>query len=164
LRNFLIAAPTNPVPGSFLQMTVTKTNGGQFIFGVTNTSGDLTLTNLAPQLLSLINASPDLASADGVVGDDLVTDLLTPFQAMDFNLYANTLGWDAAQVQASLITSFTNYTPGTLRLDDNLPDLEPRAHLYITAGVTNLPLSFAFNTTVLPNGFHELTAVVYEGS
>jgi uncharacterized protein (TIGR03790 family) len=164
LRNFLITAPTNPVLGSFLHMTVTKTNGGQFTFGVTNTSGNLTLIDLAPQLVSQINASPDMAAADGLVGDDLLTDLLIPFQAVEFNLYANTLGWDAAQIQASLTTSFTNYTPGTLHLEDNLSDLEPRAHLYVTAGVTNWPLTFAFNTTVLANGFHELTAVVYEGS
>src|SRR5207237_4384752 len=40
----------------------------------------------------------------------------------------------------------------------------PREHLYINAGVSNLPLTFALNTSALANGFHELTAVVYEGS
>lgn len=164
LRNFLITAPTNPVPGSFLQMTITKTNGTPFIFGVTNTSGTLNLTDLAPQLVSLINASPDLSGPDGLVAEDLVTDLLTPFQAVEFNLVANTLGWDAAQITNRLITSFTNFPTGTVHLDDNLPDLEPRAHLYVTAGVTNLPLTFAFDTTTQANGFHELTAVIYEGS
>src|SRR5439155_2238545 len=60
--------------------------------------------------------------------------------------------------------SFTNSPLGTVRLDENLADLEPRDHIYITAGVTNLPVTFALNTSSLANGFHELTAVVYEGS
>ena len=51
-----------------------------------------------------------------------------------------------------------------VKLDENLSDLQPRAQLYITAGVTNLPLTFAFNTTTQADGFHELTAVAYEGS
>jgi uncharacterized protein (TIGR03790 family) len=164
LRNFLITAPTNPVPGDFLYMTITKTNGSQFTLGVTNTAGNLTLVDLAPQLVSLINATPGLAVADGLVAEDLVTDLLVPFQAVDFNLVANTLGWDAAQIQNSLTTSYTNLSSPTIHLDDNLPDLQPRAQLYITAGVTNWPLTIAFNTTTLANGYHDLTAVVYEGS
>jgi hypothetical protein len=49
-------------------------------------------------------------------------------------------------------------------LQDNLGDLQPRAHLYVTAGVTNLPLTFTLDTTALADGFHELTAVAYEGS
>ena len=164
LRNFQIQAPTNPVPGSFLQMTITKTNGAQFSFGITNTSGDLTLIQMAPQLLSLINASPDLAGVDGLIGEDLETDAVTPFQFVDFNLAANTIGWDAAQIQTSLISSFTNQPAGTVLLDDNLPDLEPRDHIYVTAGVTNLPFTFALDTSAMANGFHELTALVYEGS
>jgi hypothetical protein len=51
-----------------------------------------------------------------------------------------------------------------MKLDENLPDLEPRNHLYVTAGVTNLAATFAFNTLTQANGFHELTAVSYEGS
>ena len=54
--------------------------------------------------------------------------------------------------------------PARSRLDQNLPDLQPRNHLYVTAGVTNLPLTFAFNTTTQADGYHELTAVAYEGS
>src|SRR6185369_17069972 len=53
---------------------------------------------------------------------------------------------------------------GPQNLEDYLSDLEPRNHLYITAGVTNLPITFPLDTSSLPNGFHELTAVVYEGS
>jgi len=42
--------------------------------------------------------------------------------------------------------------------------LQPRDHLYVTAGLTNLPLTVALNTTTLADGYHELTAVAYEGS
>jgi hypothetical protein len=52
----------------------------------------------------------------------------------------------------------------TQRLDQNLPDLQPRNHLYLTAGVANLPLTFGFDTTAQADGYHELTAVLYEGS
>jgi hypothetical protein len=56
-------------------------------------------------------------------------------------------------------------TPGdTNRLDENITDLYPRNHLYVMAGLTNLPLSFGFNTTTQADGYHELTAVAYEGS
>jgi hypothetical protein len=60
---------------------------------------------------------------------------------------------------------YFNITPsGSHVLDENLGDLQPRAHLYVTAGATNLPVTFPLNTTLLPNGFHDLTAVAYEGS
>jgi hypothetical protein len=56
-------------------------------------------------------------------------------------------------------------TPGgPVALDENLADLWPRNHLYVSAGTTNLPVTFALDTTTLPDGFHELTAVAYEGS
>jgi len=49
-------------------------------------------------------------------------------------------------------------------LTQNLVDLQPRNHLYITAGVRKLGLDFALDTTRLADGYHELTAVAYEGS
>src|SRR5205823_1416607 len=38
------------------------------------------------------------------------------------------------------------------------------AHIYLSAGLTNLPLTIPFNTATLADGYHELTAVAYEGS
>jgi hypothetical protein len=83
-----------------------------------------------------------------------------------FNLRARSAGWNAAQIQANLSSSstYTVQPSGTQTLDSNLPDLYPRSHLYVTAGLTNLPLTFAFNTTTQADGYHELTAVAYEGS
>ena len=49
-------------------------------------------------------------------------------------------------------------------MDQNVSDLQPRNHLYLTAGVTNLSFTFPLDTTALADGSHELTAVVYEGS
>jgi hypothetical protein len=86
---------------------------------------------------------------------------------VNFNVLANSPGWDAAQIQANLdgsIGVFTISPSGNVKLDENIHDLQPRAHLYVTAGVTNLPLTFAFNSTNQPDGYHELTAVAYEGS
>jgi len=53
-------------------------------------------------------------------------------------------------------------TQGALR--QNLSDLEPRNHLYVTAGASSLVLTFPLDTTTLSDGDHVLTAVAYEGS
>jgi hypothetical protein len=42
--------------------------------------------------------------------------------------------------------------------------LRPRNHLYVSSGAASLPASFVFDTTRLPDGFHQLTAVAYEGT
>ena len=49
-------------------------------------------------------------------------------------------------------------------LTQNLSDLQPRNHLYVTAGASSLALTFPLDTTTLSDGYHNLTAVAYEGS
>jgi hypothetical protein len=49
-------------------------------------------------------------------------------------------------------------------LQDNASDLQPRNHLYVTAGLHELGFSFPLNTAELSEGYHTLTAVAYEGS
>jgi hypothetical protein len=49
-------------------------------------------------------------------------------------------------------------------LNFNLSDLQPRNHLSVTVGTTNLALAFPLDTTRLADGFHELEAVAYEGT
>jgi hypothetical protein len=49
-------------------------------------------------------------------------------------------------------------------LTQNLSDLEPRNHLYVTAGASRLAVTFPLATTNLSDGYHQLTAVAYEGS
>ncbi len=153
-----------PSPGDYLQLSVTKTNGGVVSVAVTNTTGSDTLPAMLTNLVNLINASPDLAGSDGAVAQDLYWgDTVNPPQ---FNLRAGSAGWQAAQLQAQLSGSASfSFTPSSLlRLDPNLADLQPRAHLYVMAGAYSLPLTFALDTTVLADGFHELTAVAYDGS
>ena len=160
---------TSPVTvniGSFLQFTVTRTNGAIVSLGVTNNTGGTTLTQLAQQLLDRINtnSSPSLQGVDGLAGEDLLTD--PSGGIVEFHLRANGPGYAAAKIQAGLTgSSGLGISPsGTTTLTENLPDLQPRNHLYITAGVSNLLLTFPFISTSLPDGYHELTAVAYEGS
>jgi uncharacterized protein (TIGR03790 family) len=149
------------VPGDYLQLTATKTNGAQVTVLVTNSSTNTTLNQFIQQLMNAINATNALQGSDGLVAEDLTLDDVSGW---DFNLRARGQGLYAAQIQASIQGTFTISPAGTLALNANLPDLQPRNQLYITAGVTNLPLTFAFNTVTQADGFHELTAVVYEGS
>ena len=53
---------------------------------------------------------------------------------------------------------------GTNPLQDNLTDLRPRNHLYVSSGAASLPVSFVLDTTRFPDGFHQLTAVACEGT
>jgi hypothetical protein len=117
-------------------------------------------------LVNLVNATPALQGSDGVAAEDFLNFDSNPTPAAQFNLRARSGGWSAAQLQANLSGSSTlTFLPsGTQRLDQNLADLQPRNHLDLTAGTTNLPLTFAFNTTTQADGYHELTAVAYEGS
>jgi hypothetical protein len=55
--------------------------------------------------------------------------------------------------------------PGSdFALDQNLTDLQPRNHLYVSAGATNLPVAISLDTSQLSDGFHELTSVAFEGT
>ncbi len=155
-----------PSAGSYLLLTVTRTNGTVVTVGATNSAGNTSISALTQTLVNLINATPDLQGSDGLAAEDFLNqDAYSPPRAQ-FNLRALSGGWSAAQLQAQLAGSavFTFQPSGAQKLDSNLPDLQPRNHLYVTAGVTNLPLSFAFNTTTQADGYHDLTAVAYEGS
>ena len=75
-----------------------------------------------------------------------------------------TPGLPAGRLRKFWWTSAVLTPAGPVALDQNLADLQPRNHLYLTAGVTNLLLTFPLDTTALADGSHELTAVIYEGS
>jgi uncharacterized protein (TIGR03790 family) len=158
----------NPTTNTYLRCTVTKVNSTKLNFGVTNTTGTLTLSQMAQQLLGLVNSSPSLQQPDGLTAQDFIRDYPGPLPAelVEFNLVANTSGWSAAQIRVDLGGSsdliFDPDLPG--KLDYNLHDLQPRNHLYVTAGVTNLAVTFGLDSSSLADGFHDLTAVAYEGS
>ncbi len=156
-----------PGIGGYLQLDITKTNGALVTLAITNTTSGNTLSNLVYALLGMVNSNAALQGGDGVIAEDFIgVNLVTGQPNPQFNLRARSGGWDAAQVQVAFSGSLgPGIQPsGALRLNQNLSDLQPRNHLYVTAGVTNLPLTFAFNSTTQADGSHELTAVVYEGS
>jgi len=155
----------NPNVGDYLQLALTKTNGVLITVAVTNTLAGAPISGLLESLVDLINANPGLQGGDGAVAEDYY-----PGDAYgnppQFDLVARSPGLNAAQLQAQLSGSSTfSVSPyGPQRLNGNLSDLEPRAHLYVTAGAASLPLTFPLDTTALSDGFHQLTAVAYEGS
>jgi hypothetical protein len=129
---------------------------------VTNTTAGTSIGTLAQNLANLIDGAPALQGSDGAITGDFYSD---PSVAQFF-LYARKPGWPAAQILTTLTTS-TNLvaTPvGTTPLADNVSDLRPRNHLYVSAGTNTLALNFACDTTQWADGYHQLTAVAYEGT
>lgn len=157
------------VIGDYLRMTVTRTNGSVTMVSVTNqapASGNplVDMQVFAQSLLDAINSNPSLNGSDGVIAEDLVIGQSGSDPAAEFNLRSRAAGWPSAQIQARLTGSFSISPTTTDQLEDNLNDLRPRNHLYVTAGLTNLSIVFPFNTTTNADGYHELAAVAYEGS
>jgi uncharacterized protein (TIGR03790 family) len=153
------------VAGDTLTLAVTKTNGAIVTVSVTN-SASANVFAFVQSFLAAVNAAPGLQGSDGLMGEDLVFLGTLPGGAdvVEFNLRARSLGIKAAQIQVTVTGSFAITPVGMVLLNENLPDLQPRNHLYVTAGVTNLNLTFPFNTTTNADGYHELTVAAYEGS
>jgi uncharacterized protein (TIGR03790 family) len=158
---------SNSIPAnSWMQFTFTKTNGQTVIVAVTNQSPDNSL-NLAGQLYNAINANSALQGSDGVVAGDYVINQYGTFFYTGFNLYARNPGYPAAAIQVTPAVSSVQvpqFTAMGNTLTQNLSDLQPRNHLYVTAGAFSLNLIFPLDTTSLADGYHKLTAVAYEGS
>jgi hypothetical protein len=161
-----------PQVGSFLQLDAIKTNGQTVVVSLTNNSSGATIAQFASAFFNAINSNPNLAGADGLSVENVVMHENFAFafgpddHSGDFDLRPRSPGWPASQMKARVRASADlTVTPSTTNtLDVNVTDLEPRNHLYVTAGLTNLQLTAALNTTILPDGYHELTAVAYEGS
>ena len=161
-----VLASNTPIVGDWLQLAFTKTNGTPVSVSITNMASGTTIATLVQNLLSLVNANPALQSADGVLAADFGNDTYCGIVAAELTLYARSPGWPASQIEVEF-TGSTNLPvlpSGTNRLQDNLTDLRSRNHLYVSSGVTALPVSFVLDTTRFPDGYHELTAVAYEGT
>ena len=158
----VVTISSEPEVGDWLEVTVMKTNGTSITLGVTNTAAGTTIATLAQNLVNLINANPALQSPDGL----FVSDFYNSDPLIQFSVYARTPGWPASQILATWTTSANlQATPiGTSPLADNVSDLRPRNHLYVTAGEDSLAVNFAWDTTQVPDGYHQLTAVAYEGT
>jgi uncharacterized protein (TIGR03790 family) len=161
----LVQIMNMPIIGDWLQFTFQKTNGTIITLAVTNTTSGTTIGALAQNLVNLINASPALQSADGLFASDFY-DYDPGIPEVQFSLYANTSGWLASQIKATLTSSPNlQFAPtGQNPLADNVADLRPRNHLYLSSGTNILAVNFAFDTTQLPDGYHQLAAVAYEGT
>lgn len=150
---------------AYLNLTVVKTNGSVVRVGCTNTGPFTDIYALTAALTNMINVHPELTGPDGVAAEDLAQDqsLLT---RVEFVLRARSTGWQAAAITAELEAGGgLIVTPlGPQTLEENLEDLQPRNHLYVSAGQTNLTLEFTLNTTQIPDGYHLLSFVSYEGT
>ncbi len=156
-------ASNNPSTNDWLQLTFILTNGTPVTVAVTNTQSGTTITAFLQALMNQINANPALHAVGGANASDL---LEWGNGSYGFLVNAASPGWPAAQIQ----TVFTGSTdlgitpPATNTLDDNAADLQPRAHVYLSSGTASLPVSFTVDTTQFADGFHDLTAVAYEGT
>ncbi|NOS69181.1 MAG: TIGR03790 family protein [Verrucomicrobia bacterium] len=148
--------------GAWIQLTITKTNGQVVILGLTNQIAGISATNIAAQLVAMVNANTYLQGSDGLTADDFS---FNPSFAT-FYLRARSPGYQAAgiRVYAQRSGSLIIIPGDNSYLTQNLSDLQPRNHLYVTAGAHQISANFALDTTQLPDGCHELTAVAYEGS
>ena len=149
--------------GSSISLTVTKTNGSVVLVSYTNQNATATIEQIAQQFVAQLNASSSLTGDDGLVAEDLLPGFMGN---VTFNLRARSPGADASGIQACLsVTGMLLALPAsTVALDQNISDLRPRNHLYLTAGIANLTVTFPFDTTKVADGYHQLTAVAYEGS
>ena len=176
MRGYLItnSVPTVPV-GGYLKCVLIKTNNSVVTVAITNNTSGAMFNDFGHSFLDAINTNTAMQSADGILVADINMHEDEPYRSYvygtndhsgEFNIYAQSPGWPESQVQVAISgsASFIIQDPGTNHLDDNVSDLQPRNHLYLTAGVTNLSLTFPLDTTTLSDGSHELAAVVYEGS
>jgi uncharacterized protein (TIGR03790 family) len=154
----------NPAVGDWIQLQVMKTNGSVVTLSVTNTSAQGTAVSMAQALTNQIMASPELRVSDGITVGDF-------YPAPDnysayFVLLARTSGWPAAQIQVSLSGSpGLRLSPATAQtLEENVSDLQPRNHLYVSSGLHLITFAFPFDSTQVEDGYHELTAVAVEGN
>jgi len=150
---------------AWVKFTFTKTNGQMVVVGSTNQVAGLNATNIAFAAFNAINTNAALSGPDGVMAESFG---VIGGQAQ-FVLRPRSSGYAAAKLRVvgkgSGFASGVVVAPDTVQeLDENLADLQPQNHLYIETGVAQLVVDFLLDTRLLADGFHELTAVAYEGS
>ena len=109
LRTFAVfsTAFSTPPVGSYLQLSVTKTNGTKVTVAITNNVSDTTISTLTQGLVNLIDATPALQGTDGVAAEDFLNYDANVPPAAQFNLRALSAGWNAAQLQVAFSSSST---------------------------------------------------------
>jgi len=173
IRSYVLT--NDPAVNDYLRLTVLLTNGTTVVTSVTNTFSATNLLQLANVLITNVNTNVALQGPDGVVIEDVNMHEEEPYRSFiygtsdhsgEFNIRARSQGWPASQVKVCVSGSptFIVWPPGTNRVDENISDLQPRGHVYLSGGRTNLSFNFGLNTTTLADGYHDLTAVAYEGT
>jgi uncharacterized protein (TIGR03790 family) len=162
----LVTVTNSPLVGDWLQVMIMKTNGVTITLAVTNSVSGTTVGTLAQNLVNLINANASLQTSDGLLAADFFD--YDPYgqSAAQLYLYARTPGWPASEILAtwSSSTNLQVFPAGTNPLADNVGDLRPRNHLYVNSGQSTLAVNFPLDTTQIADGWHQLTAVAYEGT
>jgi uncharacterized protein (TIGR03790 family) len=153
----------SPQVGDWIGLTITRTNGAIEFVAVTNAVSGASSATLTAQLYDLVNADPLLQGSDGVVAEDFKVDAA---QMAWFNLRARSPGLLASGIQVLPGRSGSTriLQPYLASLNQNLSDLQARNHLYVTAGRSALEIEYDLDSTTLADGYHELTAVAYEGT
>lgn len=151
--------------GAWAEFTISKTNGQSIVIGATNQLAGVNATNLALQIFNQINARPELQNDAGVVADDLS---ILGGQTK-FSIRARRAGYGAAQIGVttarSSFSTGVSIAPSTYKkLTKNVSDIVPRNHFYVSIGTSTLAAEIPLDTTLLEDGYHELTAVAYEGT
>jgi len=161
-----VLVSNSPAAGDWVELTFTKTNGAQVVVAVTNTTSGTSVAEFTQGLVNAVNATTALQGPDGALASDFADDTYCGQIAAQFTLYARSPGLAASQLEVTIASSANLVvTPsGTSRLQDNINDLRPRNHLYVSSGAFSLPAGFVLDTTQFADGWHELTAVAYEGT
>lgn len=159
-----LQARNTPAVGDWLRLDLRKTNGVLVSVSVTNTTAGATIGTLTQNLLNQVNATGALQSSDGVLGSDF--GYHSSQNVAGFSLRARSPGWHAARIQATFTCSspLSTVPSGPRPLEQNLGDLRPRNHLFVGSGLLDLTLGSELDTTQLPDGWHELRLVAYEGT
>ena len=149
-------------PGTWLNLSYSKTNGAAGSISITNKNGGMTLVQLLQSFATEINQSPQLSGPDGIEASDIQP----AADAAYMNLTARSPGRAAAaiSVQFSAGAGVGVAPSAKTTLDSNRADFQARNHLYIMEGQHGISAGFDLDTADLPDGFHELTAVAYEGT
>ncbi len=156
----------SPIVGDWIQLNFIETNGTPVTVAVTNTVSGASIGTLVQNLANAVNANAQLQASNGLFASDFSDDTFCGYVGAQFTLYSRLPGFAASEIQVTLTTS-TNLTgtpAGTVGLQDNINDLRPRNHLYLSSGAASLAVNYPFDTTQIADGFHQLTAVAYEGT
>jgi uncharacterized protein (TIGR03790 family) len=149
--------------GAWVQAKVTKASGSVVTISATNQSASATSLTLAAQMVQAINTSPVLQDLDGISAENPIA-VWSNISSIELRVRGAGIRGAKTKVKLTASTGLTVNPATELPFDENLSDLRPLNHVYVQTGVTNLNLTFPLDTSALPDGFHQLTAVAYEGT